>query len=143
MTQGQTECLKLTSVFAASDPDVLGILQEPTSFPTGGSVQPRPPVTKASRLSLDICPMEMSSAQLSSVTQSCPALCDPMDCSMPGLPVHHQLLELAETHVHQVGDATQPVHMFTKGTDRSAPRSLLRNSLETARMPTGKKINEQ
>ena len=38
----------------------------------------------------------------SSVTQSCLTLCDPTDCSMPGLPVHHQLLELAQTHVHQV-----------------------------------------
>ena len=38
--------------------------------------------------------------QFSSVAQSCPTLCDPMDCSTPGLPVHHQLLELAQTHVH-------------------------------------------
>ena len=37
-------------------------------------------------------------------------LCDPMDCSTPGLPVHHQLLELAQTHVHQVSDAIQPSH---------------------------------
>ena len=42
-----------------------------------------------------------------SVTQSCPTLCDPMDCSMPGLPVHHQLPELAQTQVHQVSDAVQ------------------------------------
>ena len=45
-----------------------------------------------------------------SVAQSCPALCDPMDCSMPGLPVLHHLLELAQTHVHWVGDAIQPAH---------------------------------
>ena len=48
------------------------------------------------------------SVQFTSVTQSCPALCDPMDCSMAGFPVHHQLLELAQTHVHQVGDVIQP-----------------------------------
>ena len=48
--------------------------------------------------------------QFSSVAQSCPALCDPMDCSTPGFPVHHQLLELAQTHVHWVGDAIQPYH---------------------------------
>ena len=42
--------------------------------------------------------------------QSCPALCDPMDCSTPGLPVHHQLPELAQTHVHQVSDAIQSSH---------------------------------
>ena len=40
----------------------------------------------------------------------CPTLCDPMDCSMPGFLVHHQLLELAQTHVHQVGVAIQPSH---------------------------------
>ena len=46
----------------------------------------------------------------SSVAQSCPTLCDPMNHSMPGLPVHHQLLELTQTHVHRVGDAIQPSH---------------------------------
>ena len=44
----------------------------------------------------------------SSVAQSCPTLCDPMDCSTPGFPVHHQLPELAQTHVHHVSDAIQP-----------------------------------
>ena len=44
----------------------------------------------------------------SSVAQSCPALCDPVNCSMPGFPVQHQLPELAQTHVHRVGDAIQP-----------------------------------
>ena len=48
--------------------------------------------------------------QSSSVTQSWPTLCDLMDCSTPGLPVHHQLLELAQTHVHRVGDAIQSSH---------------------------------
>ena len=48
--------------------------------------------------------------QFSSVAHSCPTLCDPMDCSTPGFPVHHQLPELAQTHVHQVGDAIQPSH---------------------------------
>ena len=46
----------------------------------------------------------------SSANQSCVALCGPMDCSMPGLPVHHQLLELAQTHVHLGSDAIQPSH---------------------------------
>ena len=50
------------------------------------------------------------SVQFSSVAQSCPTLCDPMNRSTPGLPVHHQLLEFTQTHVHQVGDATQPSH---------------------------------
>ena len=48
--------------------------------------------------------------QFSSVTQSCLTLCNPMDCSMPGFPVHHQLPELAQSHVHQVIDAIQPSH---------------------------------
>ena len=46
--------------------------------------------------------------QFSSVAQSCPTLCDPMNRSAPGLPVHHQLPEFTQTHVHQVGDAIQP-----------------------------------
>ena len=50
------------------------------------------------------------SIQFSSVAQSCLTLCNPTDCSTPGLPVHHQLLELAQTHVHLVGDVTEPSH---------------------------------
>ena len=48
--------------------------------------------------------------QFSSVAQSRPTLCDPMNRSTPGLPVHHQLLEFTQTHVHRVGDAIQPSH---------------------------------
>ena len=48
--------------------------------------------------------------QFSSVTQSCPTLCDPMNRSTPGLPVHHQLPEFTQTHVHRVSDAIQPSH---------------------------------
>src|SRR5574337_1056024 len=48
--------------------------------------------------------------QFSSVAQLCPTLCNPMDCSMPGFPVHHQLPELAQTYVHLVSDAIQPSH---------------------------------
>ena len=51
-----------------------------------------------------------SRVQFSSVTQSCPILCDLMNCSTPGLPVHHQLPEFTQTHVHRVGDAIQPSH---------------------------------
>ena len=50
------------------------------------------------------------SVQFSSVAQSCPTLCDPMNRSTPGLPVHHQLPESTETHVHRVSDAIQPSH---------------------------------
>ena len=48
--------------------------------------------------------------QIRSVAQSCLTLCNPMNCSTPGLPVHHQLLEFTETHVHRVSDAIQPSH---------------------------------
>ena len=51
-----------------------------------------------------------SSVQFSSFAQSCPTFCDPMDCSMPDLPVLHCLLKLVQTHVHQVGDNIQPSH---------------------------------
>ena len=57
------------------------------------------------------CLLELlSHIQFSSVTQLCPTLCDPMNRSMPGLPVHHQLPEFTQTHVHRVGDAIQPSH---------------------------------
>ena len=52
----------------------------------------------------------ISSVQFSSVAQTCPTLCDPMNRNTPGLPVHHQLPEVTQTHVHQVGDAIQPSH---------------------------------
>ena len=48
--------------------------------------------------------------QFSSVAQSCPTLCDPMNSSMPDLPVHHQLPERTQTHIHRVSDAIQPSH---------------------------------
>ena len=54
--------------------------------------------------------LAVHSVQFSSVAQSCPTLCDPMNCSTPGLPVHHQLLELTQTHVHRVSDAIHPSH---------------------------------
>ena len=58
---------------------------------------------------------------VSSVTQSCPTLCDPMDFTMPGFPVHHQLPELAQTHVHQVNGAIQLSHPL------SSPSSFLQS----------------
>ena len=51
--------------------------------------------------------------QFSSVAQSCPTLCDPMNPSTPGLPVHHQLPQFTQTHVHQVSDASQPSHPWS------------------------------
>ena len=51
-----------------------------------------------------------SKVEFGSVSQLCPTYCDPMDCSTPGFPVHHQLSEVTQTHVHWVGDAIQPSH---------------------------------
>ena len=53
---------------------------------------------------------QWNETQFSSVAQSCPTVCNIMGCSTPGFPVHHQLPELTETHVHWVGDAIQPSH---------------------------------
>ena len=61
-------------------------------------------------LSADNMILYISSVQFNSVAQSCPALCDPMNHSTPGLPVHHQLPEFTQTHVHRVRDAIQPSH---------------------------------
>ena len=55
----------------------------------------------------------LHSVQFSSVAQSCPTLCDSMNCSTPGFHVHHQLPELAQTYAHQVGDAIQPSHSLS------------------------------
>ena len=75
--------------------------------------------------------------QFSSVTQSCPTLCDPMDCSTPGFPVHHKLLELTQTHVHWVSDAIQPSHPLLPPSPSAfnlfpASASFLRNWLFTS-----------
>ena len=68
---------------------------------------------KSPALQADALPSKLLchlSVQFSSVNQSCPTLCNPMDCSMPGLLVHHQLPEFTQIHVHWFGDAIQPAH---------------------------------
>ena len=69
-----------------------------------------------------------SSCRCCSVAKSCPTLCDPMNCSMPGLPVHHQLPEFTQTHVHQVCDAIQPSHPLSSPSP-PAPHPSLHQSL--------------
>ena len=61
--------------------------------------------------------------QFISVTQSCPTLSNPMDCSMPGFPIPHQLVELAQTHVHRVSDAIQPSHLLSSPSPPAFNRS--------------------
>ena len=65
----------------------------------------------------------ISSFQFSSVAQSCSTLCNPMNLSTPGLPVHHQLPEFTQTHVHRVSDAIQPSHPLLSPSP-PAPQSL-------------------
>ena len=77
--------------------------------------------------------------QFSSVAQSCLTLCDPMDWSMPGLPVHHQLLEFTQTHVHWVSDAIQPSHPLLSPSppafNRSQHQGLSKESALRIRWP--------
>ena len=68
------------------------------------------------------------SVQLNSVAQSCLTLCHPMNCSMPGLPVHYQLPEFTQTHIHRVGDAIQPSHPLL-APFRSSPNPSQHQSL--------------
>ena len=106
------------TLYNPMDYTVHGILQprilEWGAFPfSRGSSQPRSPTLQA-----DSLPAEpqgkflviISSVQFSSVAQSCPTLCNPMNRRTPGLPVHHQLLQFTQTHVHRVSDAIQPSH---------------------------------
>ena len=79
------------------------------SFPASGSFQMSQLFVSGGQsigASASVLPMN----QFSSVAQSCLTLCDPMDCSMPGLPVHHQLPECTQIHVHWVSDAIQLSH---------------------------------
>ena len=64
------------------------------------------------------------SVQFSSVSQLCPTLCDPMNCSTPGLPVHHQLPEFTQTHVHRASDAIQPSHPLSSPSPAPIPPSI-------------------
>ena len=70
-----------------------------------------------------VSPTGLSSVQFSSV-QSCPTLCEPADCSTPCLPVHHQLPEFTQTHVHRVGDAIQPFPRLSSPPPVSCPHSF-------------------
>ena len=71
--------------------------------------------------------ISLLSVQFSSVAQLCPTLCDPMNCSMPGLPVHHQLPEFTQTHVHRVGDTIQPSHPLSSPSPAPNPSNRLKS----------------
>ena len=80
-----------------------------------------------SRLVITFFPRS-SSVQFSSVAQSCPTLCDPMDCSTQDLPVHHQLLEFTQNHAHRVNNAIQPSHSLSSPSP-TAPTPFQHQSL--------------
>ena len=73
--------------------------------------------------------------QFSSFVQSCPTLCDPMNCNMPGLPVHHQLQELAQTHVHWLGNAIQTSPLLLPPSPASSIRVFSNESALCIRWP--------
>ena len=82
------------------------------NLPDSG-IDPGSPVLQADSLSIEPLEKPLSAnnqEQFSSVAQSCPSLCDPMNPSTPGLPVHHHLPEFTQTHIHRVRDAIQPSH---------------------------------
>ena len=81
-------------------------------------------ILKIRELEVKFYPVPACSFQFSSVAQSCPTLCDPLNCSTPGLPVHHQLPEFTQTHVHRVGDAIQPSISSSVVPFSSCPQSL-------------------
>ena len=87
-------------------------LRAPGLVPSGASKGHVTPQTFATAWAFQCCPVAVVSTKLqfSAVAQLCLTLCKPMDCSTPGLPVHHVLPEIAQTHVHRVGDAIQPSH---------------------------------
>ena len=100
-------CATCSSIFLPnSSPTVIILL----------SITPQPHSTRSCVWNPSVCnffrlpSFPFSSVQFSSVAQSCLTLRDPMNCSMPGLPVYHQLLEFTQTHAHPVGDAIQPSH---------------------------------
>ena len=98
-----------------SNPDLdVNIIQLPFKYLQSDMPQLHP-TQLAQKMNLLSCskpvpPLQFSSVQFSSFAQSCLTLCDPLNRSAPGLPVHHKLPEFTQTHVHRVGDAIQPSH---------------------------------
>ena len=91
-------------------------------LPNPGIV-PGSPALQADAL-LSKPPGKHASVQFSSVAQLCPTLCNPMNCSTPGLPVHHQLPEFTQTHIHRVSDAIQPSHPLSSPSPPAPSPSL-------------------
>ena len=120
-SRSRQQMVLLTPFWASGEQ---GVSWAPSSRPAGqrgpGVPSPGRPDSPAHSLSPITCPgqgqthtqdtQRLLPSVCRSVAQSCPTLCDPVDCSSPGLPVHHQLPEFTQTHVRRVGDAIQPSH---------------------------------
>ena len=107
------------------DYSALGILQGriwQNTFPSPGNL-PNPGINPGLPHCRQILSSWATREAFSSVAQSCPTLCDPMNRSTPGFPIHHQLPEFTQNHVHQLGDAIQPSH-FSVVPFSSCPQSL-------------------
>ena len=86
------------------------IISQSSCFKPGVNKKYEKPDFCLKKVNINCCFYKAHFFCFSSVAQWCLTLCDPVDCSMLGLPVHHQLLEFTQTHVHSVGDAIQPSH---------------------------------
>ena len=79
-------------------------------------------LTKVHLVKAMVLPVVLYGCEFSSVAHSCPTLCDPMNCSMLGFPVHHQHPGLTETHVHRISDAIQPSHLLSPSAAFNLPQ---------------------
>ena len=104
-TDDKTSRLKMKSFFSVRDAP-----RGSQSYMEKRSKRREIEVTKRRRRGIKTGQGKFSSIQFISVAQSCPTLCDPMNHSTPGLPVHHQLPEFTQTHFHRVSDVIQPSH---------------------------------
>ena len=85
---------------------------------------------------------DIISSQFSSVSQSCPTLCNPMNSSTPGLPIHHQLLEFTQTHVHRVSNAIKPSHPLSSPSPSAPNPSQHQGHGTTDSFPIGKGVHQ-
>ena len=114
----------LTSILSESCPRGTSVIY---MSPVGDRATLTGPSSSLIRFSSSV---QFSSVQFSSVIQSCPTLCDPMNRSTPGLPVHHQLLEFIQTHIHRVSDAIQPSHPLSSPSPPAPNLSQHQNLLQ-------------
>ena len=112
----------------------------PVLFPSLYSSPPSSFLNYTVLLTHAACSHLKNFSQFSSVTQSCPTHCDPMNSSTPGLPVHHQLPEFTQTHVHQISDAIQPSHPLSSPSPPAPNHTLGKKQTGRECNPTHQRI---